>query len=220
MAPDTWRRTPPWVGVIGGVVIVSASLATSVPAAADPIPAIPVDPSVPVAVVAPVPPGPPPPATIGAPLAQNGIPGGRGGVPDLSRTGNDFLLGQASVPSAPGTMMGAPPPLNPLDNTYLLEQNLVPSSPGEGTVFGVAPGDENAVTTWRDYLKRLHASYRQGGLAGGFLGQRPQDQLGEPLPGTAPLPGLQIPPGLNAPAPPPAPSVDATAVGLPDLGPT
>jgi hypothetical protein len=39
--------------------------------------------------------------------------------------------------------------------------------------------------------------YRAGMLKGGLLGQVPQDQLGEPLPGTAPPPGTNVPSGLG-----------------------
>ena len=43
--------------------------------------------------------------------------------------------------------------------------------------------------------------YRAGMLKGGLLGQVPQEQLGEPLPGTAPPPGTNLPPGVEG-APP------------------
>ena len=45
-------------------------------------------------------------------------------------------------------------------------------------------------------------------LKGGLLGQMPQEQLGEPLPGTAPPPGTDVPPGLVQfqPDPPPPPA--------------
>jgi hypothetical protein len=66
-------------------------------------------------------------------------------------------------------------------------------------------------------LGRYIDMYRAGMLKGGLLGQMPQQQLGESLPGTAPPPGTNIPPGLvqfqpdpaappdGAPPPPPAP---------------
>ena len=50
---------------------------------------------------------------------------------------------------------------------------------------------------------------RAGLLKGGLLGQSPQEQLGEPLPGTAPPPGTNIPPGLVQYLPDPPPPPDA-----------
>ena len=55
--------------------------------------------------------------------------------------------------------------------------------------FGVAPGDENADVTRRQWLGRFIDMQRAGLLKGGMIGQMPQEQLGEPLPGTAPPPG-------------------------------
>jgi hypothetical protein len=43
-------------------------------------------------------------------------------------------------------------------------------------------------------------------LKGGLLGQMPQEQLGEPLPGTAPPPGTAVSPGLEQYLPDPAPA--------------
>jgi hypothetical protein len=97
--------------------------------------------------------------------------------------------------------------LNAFNNSYLLPQTLKPSAPGKGTVYDVAPGEENADIAGIDWLKRMHHMHVDGYLNGGLLGQMPQSQLGEPLPGTAPPPGAAIPPGLgqNLPdLPPPA----------------
>lgn len=194
---------------VAGVLAIGAAFASPATAAAEPPPEIPAGPAVPVPPPAPL----PPPSTVGGTLAQNGLPAGPGGIPDLSGTGNDYLLGQNPLPAAPGGAPGTPPPMNALNNAYLLPQNLEPSAPGQGTVFGVAPGDENADISGVQYLKRLYASYQEGGLTGGLLGRRPHAQLGEPLPGTAPPPGTAMPPGLGQalpdqppilPPPPPA----------------
>ena len=75
------------------------------------------------------------------------------------------------------------------------------------TVLGV----QMATGTFSPRYMRMW--YRDGRLKGGLLGQMPQQQLGEPLPGTAPPPGTVISPGLvqnlppapddgSAPAPP------------------
>ena len=53
--------------------------------------------------------------------------------------------------------------------------------------------------------------YRAGMLKGGLLGQVPQEQLGEALPGTAPPPGTNIPPGLGQFLPDPAAPSDGVA---------
>jgi hypothetical protein len=184
-----------------GVLAVGAAVATSAPAAAEPPPEIPVDPAVPAPPLGLV----PPLSAVGGTLAQTGAPAGPGGLPDLSFIGTTSLLAQAPVPEAPGGPPGTPPPSRALNNGYLLPQNIVPSAPGQGTVFGVDPGNENADITGIEYLKRLHSSYREGGLDGALLGRRPVEQLGEPLPGTAPPPGTAIPPGLGGdlPVPPP-----------------
>ena len=93
----------------------------------------------------------------------------------------------------------------------------MPSAPGKCQQFDVAPGEENVDVSRWEWLGRYIDMYRAGMLKGGLLGQMPQQQLGEPLPGTAPPPGTNIPPGLvqfqpdsaappdGAPPPPPAP---------------
>jgi hypothetical protein len=151
-------------------------------------------------------------------LGQNGeapIPGALG-APPVVGLDRDTVLGQNALPSAPGAGPGVVPSLNPFNNAYGPQQNVQPSAPGQGEQFDVAPGDENAEVTRREWLGRYVDMYRAGMLKGGLLGQAPQEQLGEPLPGTAPPPGTNIPPGLvqfqpdpppppGAPAPPPAP---------------
>ena len=131
----------------------------------------------PTAVADPPPPGPIPPAP---------IPG-----LDLAT-----VLGQHPVPSAPGAGPGSPPNLNVFNNGYGIPQNVEPAAPGQGQQFGVPPGQENADVSRREWIGRYLDMYRAGMLEGGLLGQRPQEELGQPLPGTAPPPGTNIPPGL------------------------
>lgn len=193
--------------VTGCVLAFGAAVASTATAAADPPPDVPADPA--------PPPGPSVPL-IGAPLgpnglsvlAQNGAPAAPGslGVPaglDVSPGG---LLGQNPVPAVPGGPPGTPPNLSIFNNAYALPQNEVPSAPSQGTEVGVAPGDENANISRLDWLKQWHQLYSNGNLKGALLGQLPQEQLGEPLPGTAPPPGTNTPPGLvqNLPDSPPA----------------
>lgn len=163
------------------------------PAAAQPVP--------------PPPPGPPPslavpilwqplsPAGPGV-LAQQGVPDpGPLGLPPVAGLDAGTVLGQNAAPSAPGVGPGIPPHLGVFHNAYGVPQHVVPSAPGEGPQFDVAPGQENAPTGAREWLGRYVDLYRDGRLRGQLLGQRPQEQLGQPLPGTAPPPGTNLPPG-------------------------
>ncbi len=145
------------------------------------------------------------------------------GAPPVGGLDRDTILGLNAVPSAPGAGYGTPPNLNVFNNAYGAGAiNLKPAAPGQGQQFGVAPGDENADVSKRIWLGRYIDLQRAGDLKGGLLGQMPQEQLGEPLPGTAPPPGTVIPagpvqflpdpadgptppPGLVLPPPPPPP---------------
>jgi hypothetical protein len=152
-------------------------------------------------------------------LAQNGQDANPAalGAPPITGLDATTILGQNPLPSAPGADPGVIPNLNPFNNGYGVQQCLAPSAPGKCEEFGVAPGDENADVSRRQWLGRYVDMYRAGMLKGGLLGQMPQEQLGEALPGTAPPPGTNIPPGLvqfqpdpaappgGAPPPPPAP---------------
>jgi hypothetical protein len=204
---------------VAGVLAVGAAVASAAIAAADPAPDVPVDPA---AVPAPPPPPPEGPTvpllgTMGPQglnvLAQNGAPPvGVLGVPDLGVGDLTNLIGQNPVPTAPGGPPGAPPNLRAFNNAYVLPQNEVPSAPGKGTQVGVTPGDENADISGRQYVGKLRDLYRNGNLKGSLLGQMPQQQLGESLPGTAPPPGTNIPPGLVQYLPePPDPAVGPPA---------
>ena len=139
-------------------------------------------------------------------LAQTGAPTQPGhlGAPQVVGLDPATLLAQQPVPSAPGAP-GAPPNLNLFNNGYGIQQNIEPAAPGEGQQFDVAPGQENANVSRREWLGRYVDMYRAGMLKGGLIGQMPQEDLGKPLPGTAPPPGTTIPPGLVQfqPQPPP-----------------
>ncbi|WP_234813796.1 hypothetical protein [Mycolicibacterium iranicum] len=184
-----------------GSVLAAAAFATSGTVAAQPltpppapIPAPPAGPSLPLL-------GPLGPNGL-AVLGQTGQPAaGSFGIPSITGLDPATVLGQNEVPSAPGVGPGAPPNLNIFNNAYGIPQYLVPSAPGEGVIFDVAPGSENADVSRREWFGRWIDMYRAGQLEGGMLGQRPQEQLGQPLPGTAPPPGVNLPPG-PAPLPP------------------
>lgn len=207
-----------------GLFVLGAAVALPATAAADPPP----DPAAPLPGEPPPPPdlGPPVPV-IGVPLGpagfnvlqQNGIPpndvpGGLG-APQVNGLDATNVLGQNPLPSPPGASGGAPPNLNPFNNAYGVQQYEKPSAPGHGQEFGVAPGDENEDVTRRQWMGRYIDMYRAGMLKGGLLGQMPQQQLGESLPGTAPPPGTNIPPGLVQFYPDPA---DAPPPGAPPAG--
>lgn len=132
------------------------------------------------------------------------------GAPPVVGLDQNTVLGQNPLPSAPGAGPGVVPNLNPFNNGYGLGQYEKPSAPGQGQQFDVAPGDENSDVSRREWFGRYIDMYRAGMLKGGLLGQMPQEQLGEPLPGTAPPPGTNVPAGLgqflpDPAAPPPAP---------------
>ncbi|MGE2833655.1 hypothetical protein [Mycobacterium sp. SMC-4] len=144
----------------------------------------------PTATAQPPPPVVPAPAPAPAhpllPLAQSGSPAGVAGLPPHLGPGSELLLGQHAQPSVPGATLAIPPNLSALNNQYLLPQNLVPSAPGEGTLFGVAPGQENAEVRGIDYMRRLWEMYQAGGLEGGLLGQRPVETVNQPHPPAVP----------------------------------
>lgn len=178
-------------------VLLAVALGWSAAAAAQPVPT--------------PPPGPPPtappgpavpilgqplaPAGLGV-LAQHGVPDpGPLGLPPVAGLDPGTVLGQNATPSAPGVGPGTPPHLGVFHNALGVPQHVVPSAPGQGPQFDVAPGQENAPTGAREWLGRYVDLYRDGRLRGPLLGQRPQEQLGQPLPGTAPPPGTNLPAG-------------------------
>ncbi|WP_370333885.1 hypothetical protein [Mycolicibacterium hippocampi] len=174
------------------VAVLLAVVGSSTTAAAQPLPSPPADPAVP------APPevsGPSPPL-LGGPSEQRGSL-----LPGLPADPSQYLLGQNPVPAAPGGPPGTPPDLEAFNNAHLLPQNLVPSGPGEGAISDGVPGAENTDLSRIDVARRLWHLYEGGYLRGSLLGQMPQDQLGEPLPGTAPPPGTSLPPGPTPPLP-------------------
>ena len=214
------------VGMAFGMLAVGAAVAF--PAAAVAVPA-PEPLPVPLPGDPPPPPGPNIPG-VGAPLgpaganvlAQTEAPGAPG-LPPLTGLTRDDVLGLNAVPSAPGAGPGTPPNLNIFNNAYGLALNEAPAAPGQGQQFDVAPGQENADVSKREWFGRYIDLYRAGDLKGGLLGRVPQEQLGQPFPGTAPPPGTVIPagpvqflpdpadgptapPGLVLPPPPPPPA--------------
>jgi hypothetical protein len=210
---------------VAGLLTVGAAVAFSATAAADdgppPDPAVPADPG---------PPPPPPPLLVGATIPVVGAPLGPEGLNLLAQTGTNSnpgslglpaaidtspgaLIGQNLTPSAPGAGVLAPPPdLNALNKGYMVAQNEKPSAPGQGTEVGAQPGQDNADLGRFSYVQQWHNLYKNGNLKGALLGRVPQDQLGQPLPGTAPPPGTNIPPGLVQDLPDPA---DAPVPGAP-----
>jgi hypothetical protein len=213
---------------VAGFLTVGAAVAFSATAVADDGPPPP-DPAVPVDLAAPPPPAGPVIPVLGAPLgpegfnilAQNGAPAAPGalGVPAAIDTNPQALLGQNQAPAAPGQgAPGAPINLNAINNAYVLPQNEKPSAPGKGAEVGVDPGQENADLGRYSYLQQWHDLYKNGNLKGALLGRVPEDQLGQPLPGTAPPPGTNIPPGLVQDLPDPAtadPAAPPPAPGAP-----
>jgi hypothetical protein len=201
-----------------GVLAVGAAVAFPATAVADDAP-----PDPPPAPGDPAPPPPPGPTIpiIGAPisgfdvLAQSNSPSagpGNLGAPPVYGIDGTSVLAQTAAPSLPGAV-GTPPNLNVFNNAYGAGAiNEVPAAPGKGTQFDVAPGQENADVSRREWLGRYIDLYRAGDLKGGLLGQMPKEQLGESLPGTAPPPGTNIPPGLAEFLPDPA---DAAPPGAP-----
>jgi hypothetical protein len=204
-------------------ITVAAAIAFAATATADPPPP---DPSPPVPADSPAPPPPGPTVPLmGAPLGPNGLgvlaQNGQDanpaalGAPPVVGIDSTTVLGQNPTPAPPGADPGAIPNLNVFNNAYGVQQCLTPSAPGKCEEFDVAPGQENADVSRREWLGRYIDMYRAGMLKGGLLGQMPQEQLGESLPGTAPPPGTNIPPGLVQfqPDPPPPPGAPVPPPG-------
>lgn len=149
----------------------------------------------------------PPVSGIGSVLAQSDSnPMGPLGLPDLAAYAPGLLLAQNPVPSAPGAVAPvSAPDLRAFNGDYLLPQNVAPAAPGQGIpADGFGPTPQDPSTGRLAFLRRLHEMYSDGGLTGAFLGQVPDEQLGEPLPGTAAPPGVYLPPGLGLNLPDPA----------------
>jgi hypothetical protein len=205
-----------------GAAVALAATAVADPPPPDPAPA-PGDPAAPPPPAGPYIPG------IGANMGPEGLavlgqrgqdanPGQLGAPAGITGLDLGSVLGQNAVPSPPGAGPGAIPDLNPFNNGYGNQQCLKPSAPGQCEEFGVAPGDQNADVGRRQWLGRYFDMQRAGMLKGGMLGQMPQEQLGEPLPGTAPPPGTRVPQGLDQFQPDPAAPPDGAPPAPPAPG--
>ena len=111
----------------------------------------------------------------------------------------DFLLSQRPLPGVQGA--AAPPDNSVLaPSGALLPNNFALADQGQTSMYSVpAPNNDPNPGVW-DYLKGAHGLWHQG------MGRMDQDELGQPLPGTAPPPGTNLPAGpmdfLPDPAPP------------------
>jgi hypothetical protein len=190
---------------VAGMLSAGAAVTCAATAAADPPPP---------------PPGPevpaPPPApnpsdlltnTLDTPLGQITGPVGPGGLPlfagsDASPSNLDLLLSQHQIPAVQGTQPAAPPDTRFTDSAaYLFPHNFKLPDQGLTSMYSVAPPDPDAQNPGLiDYLRGAHGLWHTG------MGRMEQDQLGQPLPGTAPPPGTNIPAGpeqFYEPPPPP-----------------
>jgi hypothetical protein len=154
------------------------------------------------------PPPPPPPADPAAPVEIPPITGPMGA--QLTNPGQginlaELLLPQHQVPAVQGTAPVATPDYSALNTQWLLPPNMKLGEQAAGdTFYGSAPNDPNAPAPdkW-EYFKRSRGAFHS------VMGKLDQDQLGQPLPGTAPLPGSNIPAGTgeNLPELPPPPGL-------------
>jgi len=182
---------------VAGLLAVGAAVACSATAAADAAPPGPGDP-------AGADPPPPPPSILGETLGQlqNGRPDWlpQPGAP-APGTAPDFMLSQNPVPAVPGGQPSSLPNFGQLNpSQYLFGPNYKLDQQGQQSMYSAGPTDPNAPPPSGriDAFQRAHGLWHMG------LGKLPEDQLGQPLPGTAPPPGMNLPPGLvdDLPAPP------------------
>jgi len=184
---------------VAGLLAVGAAVACAATAAADPPPPAPV-PADPAAPAPPPDPGPPPDAP---PPTAMGTMKAVIGQQQASPSGFDLLLSQNPVPAVPGSQPAAPN-FGVLNTPqYLFGPNMKLDQQGQQSMYSAGPTDLNAPgpSGRIDAIQRAHGLWHMG------IGQMPQDQLGQPLPGTAPPPGTNIPQGLGPDAPdqPPGP---------------
>ena len=119
-------------------------------------------------------------------------PAGYGSAPD-------YLLSQHATPAVPGSQPAGMLDLSQLNTSYLQPQNFFLAQQGQDSLYSVTPAGEGApLPSGIDSLRAARGMWHLG------MGQMPQDQLGEPLPGTAPLPGTNVPAGLGQNLPDPA----------------
>lgn len=185
-------------GLAAGLAIVMAAPAAADPAT-DPPPIVPVPPAD-VAVA-----GTPPPALSAAQQTTT----------DPMGTLTDLLRGVTQVTPLNPAVAQDPTQPNPLAAAGLLmPQNFGMPTGEEPSPYALG---ENAPSGFArvDAFQGVHA------LLHGSLGRMPDDQLGQPLPGTAPPPGTAVPPGLvqyfdPVPDPGAAPAADPLLLGAPN----
>lgn len=189
-----------WPVLAAGCFASVASVAITVPAAAEPGPALPAPPStVEIEQPAPAPPVPDPdpysPYAAAAETRSNPVDV----FTDLiAGAAQDPLLAQSASPALPGTSPFLAPSADMFESVApLLPQNF--RMPGEEQqnpyelTQGVAPGP----------FARIDAFRGVRALLNGALGRMPREDLGLPLAGTAPPLDAVIPPGLEQFLPPP-----------------
>jgi hypothetical protein len=188
---------------VAGLLVVGAAVASSATATADPAPPPPADPAAPGPLPDASPPDPaaPPPTALGTmgAILNQGQPTG------ANPTGFDLGLTQTPIPALPGTQPSSMPAGALNAGQYLFGPNMKLAEQGQQSMYSAGPTDMNAppASGRIDAIQRAHGLWHMG------IGQMPQDQLGQPLPGTAPPPGTNIPQGLGQDSPdqPPAPGL-------------
>jgi hypothetical protein len=180
---------------VAGVLAVGTVVASAATAAADPPPPVLADPAAPA----------PPPDPADPPQTMMGSVTGFLGQSTMSpNAGFDLLLGQSAMPAVPGGQPAAVlPDLSVLNAPqYLFGPNLKLSEQGQQSMYSAGPTDPYAPgpNGRIDAIQRAHGLWHMG------MGRLEQNQLGQPLPGTAPPPGTNIPAGpeqFYEPPPPP-----------------
>jgi hypothetical protein len=190
------------VALASGMLAVGAAVALSATAAADELPPPPPAPADP----APAPTGFLPPAG----TLQNFIPQ----EAMAAGSGNDFLLGQAPLPTAQGgqpapVMVGADgQPIPAGQAPTLVDQsaiqmmrpdNFALAGQGQESMYSHTPVAPDAPPP--GLMQNLKGAH---GLWNYQMGKVDPSQLGQPLPGTAPPPGTNIPLGVADFLPDPA----------------
>ncbi len=135
-------------------------------------------------------------------MGPGGLPLGLfAGSDNPAPAAGDLLLAQRALPAVQGPP--APPDTRFLEpSAALFPHNFKLASQGQTSVYSQASPDPDASNPGLvDYLQGAHGLWHEG------MGRMDQDQLGQPLPGTAPPPGTNLPAGpmqfLPDPPPPP-----------------
>jgi len=133
-------------------------------------------------------PPPPPPDPVPAP-----VPAPQPSLPEqlASTPLDELVLGQHSVPSAPGGQPAAPPGLEIVNGGQFMDplnfRKPKPDQPPHLSPYVLGPGDPHAPGRINS-ARGIHAYWHS------MFGKLPVERLAEPLPGTAP-PGPVPPPG-------------------------